>query len=281
MKILLVLVLAVIALFLIPIFLIIFSNYVGIIPDVDSWHRFISWRYYGQYQVEIEYAIYALSLLALILAIILMCRRGKDQLNPVCTLPLILFLFVLGFISPYLNYPGVSQCTKIHPNYDAALSFCNSIEYRNTEYAEWFCDIYCAKDPLKDLDHSRSVHMLALLAVSGHAHSQSVLGGFYLKGLRGLKKDLQEAVYWLTKAALQDERDAQNSLGWHYSGAPYEDPDKALKWLGAAAANGHPAAMGHLFRKLSAENTNEQKRKMASYWLDKLESIGEPRAKMW
>jgi len=89
----------------------------------------------------------------------------------------------------------------------------------------------------------------------------------------------------LKKAALQDISDAQNQLGRYYTrGVPdglTSDPDEALKWLDAAANNGHPAAMGHLFRILSTENTNEQKRIKASYWLDKLESIGESRAKIW
>lgn len=285
MKTLLFIVLVVIALFVIPVFLIMLSNYLGPIPDNDSWHGFISGRYYGRYQVEVEYAIYVLSLLAFIVAEVLIHGKGNNQLRRVQTLPLILFLLALGFVSPYMNYLGVSQCTNIHPNFDAAVSICNNSEYKDTEYAAWFCKRYCENDPLKELDHSRSIRMLTLLAKTGHAQSQAVLGDFYLNGHRGLNQDLQKAEYWLMKAALQDVSDAQNLLGWYYTlGVPYgltPDPDEALKWLDAAANNGHPAAMGHLFRVISTENTNEQKRKKASYWLDKLESIGEPRAKIW
>ena len=285
MKVLLLIVLFVIALFVIPILFIIFSIYLGPIPDNDSWYGFISGRYYGRYQVEVEYAIYVLSLLAFIVTEVLIHGKGNNQLRRVHTLPLILFLFALGFVSPYMNYLGVSQCTDIHPNFDAVVSFCNNPEYKDTEYAAWFCKRYCDKDPLKGLDHFKSIRMLTLLATTGHAHSQAVLGDFYLSGHRGLNRDLQKAEYWLMKASLQGVSDAQTQLGWYYTlGVSYgltPDPDKSLKWYDAAANNGHPAAMGHLFRILSTENTNEQKRKKASYWLDKLESIGESRAKIW
>lgn len=90
------------------------------------------------------------------------------------------------------------------------------------------------------------------LAADGHAEAQFRLGELYHQGL-GTRSDIEQAIFWYTRAAQQDHIDAQNSLGIIYADGDGVDTDVALalKWYLLAARQGDPGAqfnLGSLYR---------------------------------
>ncbi len=82
------------------------------------------------------------------------------------------------------------------------------------------------------------------LAKQGYPLAECQVGYFYLKGL-GVEQDLEQAVYWTTRAARHGDWDAQYNLASFYeqgAGLP-ADPEKARRWYALAARQGHALAL--------------------------------------
>jgi TPR repeat protein len=122
-------------------------------------------------------------------------------------------------------------------------------------------------------------------ARDGDAEAQCRVGEWYLLGLEGFSKDDKEAIYWLRKAADQEEPDAQFCLGQCYndgSGVRL-DREEAYKWFARAAENGSCEAQQMLglspfasniesykWLTLSSESENEHTRSQAQTHLQGL-----------
>ena len=84
-----------------------------------------------------------------------------------------------------------------------------------------------------------TIEELKVLAKKGDAKAQNKLGVCYAKG-KGVRKNLNKAMEWYTKAAEQGEMRAQFNLAAHYylGNGVKQDYVKALEWYHKAAEQG-------------------------------------------
>lgn len=97
---------------------------------------------------------------------------------------------------------------------------------------------------------------------------QNELGDKYRKGLEGYPRDLNRAVYWYRKAALQGNADAQNNLANRYrlgEGVPV-NPQMAVQWWSRAAEQGHVLAEYHLGESFRRGQGVPKNMRTAVYW---------------
>jgi len=80
-------------------------------------------------------------------------------------------------------------------------------------------------------------------ARDGNVEAQLKLFVMYYNG-DGVEKNIEQAIYWLTKAANQGDVTAQNELGNFYlnGNGVQKDAAQALTWYQKAAEQGYPAA---------------------------------------
>lgn len=92
-------------------------------------------------------------------------------------------------------------------------------------------------------------------ANKGDVKAQFELAQSYLKGSNDLKKDMDEAIKWLAKAAAQDHAQAQYLLGnAYYQGkGTRKNTTKAKKWLKRASKLKHKKAKSLLNKIVTAE----------------------------
>ena len=92
-------------------------------------------------------------------------------------------------------------------------------------------------------DYTLAVEKWRLLAQTGKAEAQSLLGLMYFFG-QGVKQDYPQAITWLRLAAAQGEAKAQFKLGaMHENGQGFtRDNMRAAIWYTLAAKQGHPQA---------------------------------------
>ncbi|MBL4796935.1 MAG: SEL1-like repeat protein [Oleispira sp.] len=85
-----------------------------------------------------------------------------------------------------------------------------------------------------ELDLEKAFRLHKNAANAGHVGAQRNLGHLYEHG-KGVRKDLELAIHWYSKAAMAGDQDGQVYLGGHYylQGNP-----KAIYWLEMAANNG-------------------------------------------
>lgn len=92
-------------------------------------------------------------------------------------------------------------------------------------------------------NYAKAVRQFQLAASAGHARAQGQLGICLLKG-RGVPKNHDLAVRWLTRAAEKNDAIALYSLGNFHAEA--KDYVKANKYYLEASSRGHAAAMNNL-----------------------------------
>jgi TPR repeat protein len=100
-------------------------------------------------------------------------------------------------------------------------------------------------------DGVKALAELRLLAAEGDAAAQNALGAIYSNHFE--LRDLDEAVRWFRKAALQGLPMAQGSLGYSYAAGVgvEQDAELAILWLNVSAEQGHwlaQATLGDLYR---------------------------------
>jgi len=105
---------------------------------------------------------------------------------------------------------------------------------------------------------------------------QNALGWNYQKGVNGVTKDLEKAVYWYRKAAMQGYAVAQDNMGWMYqNGLGVEkDRKKAFQWFYKAAINGHINGQNNLGVSYQYGHGVKRDYKKAIYWYKKSANRG-------
>jgi TPR repeat protein len=119
-----------------------------------------------------------------------------------------------------------------------------------------------------------------MLANRGNTDAQTLLGIMYSEGM-GVRLDIQQARYWLSRAAHQGGHSAQFLLGLSYLGgygnvegnARKTDPAKARIWLRRAAHNGNPLAQRFLVRAYRHGWFGSENQQHASYWQERLQDV--------
>lgn len=89
-------------------------------------------------------------------------------------------------------------------------------------------------------DHVSALAGFTSLAEKGDAWAQYNLGVIYMKG-RGVPIDINVALHWLTKAANQNDKEAQYALGC-LNMEHFRRYDIAVTWFSHADKNGHSNA---------------------------------------
>ena len=91
----------------------------------------------------------------------------------------------------------------------------------------------------------KAIELFRKAAVMGNQYAQLNLGILYLNGYQRLKKDEAEAIKWLSKAAKQDNVDAQIQLANLFDSdrTKADNVEKALSWYKKAAELGSHLGM--------------------------------------
>ena len=92
---------------------------------------------------------------------------------------------------------------------------------------------------------STSPSKLQEMAAEGDAEAQHDLGSAYLKGKKGLDRNIPQAVKWFRRAGEQGVAYSQYNLGLIYRqgmGEVARDESKAVQWFRKAAEQGNPRA---------------------------------------
>ena len=112
-------------------------------------------------------------------------------------------------------------------------------------------------------DYTAAVEKWRLVAQTGKAEAQSLLGLMYFFG-QGVKQDYPQAITWLRLAAAQGEAKAMYKLGaMHENGQGFtQDNVRAAIWFTMAAKQGHPEASDAL--KLVSANLSPKDSALAS-----------------
>ena len=130
----------------------------------------------------------------------------------------------------------------------------------------------------KDSKATDDIAKLKRNAEQGDAEAQYDLGTLYLTGYKDIKKNHEEALKWIKKAAMQGYAKAQHSIGVHcvcYEGN-YEE---AVKWFRKAASQGYAAGqyeLGVCYYKGTGVDEDEDE---AVRWLRKAAAQGYANAK--
>ena len=125
-------------------------------------------------------------------------------------------------------------------------------------------------------DYKQAVYWLKKAARQEQADAQLILGGMYYKG-EGVSKDYKQAVYWYKKAAGQGHVDAQVVLGiMHYygEGGVSKDHKQAVYWYKKAAGQGQADAQLILGRMYYNGEGVSKDYKQAVYWYKKAAGQG-------
>ena len=98
--------------------------------------------------------------------------------------------------------------------------------------------------------HQKAYDGLIVLAQAGDPEAQNIIGMYYEQAFGDMKKNPAKALEWFTKAAEQDNLDAQVNVANYYfegrSGIVPQDYDNALTWFRKAAEKGSAFAMFRL-----------------------------------
>lgn len=129
---------------------------------------------------------------------------------------------------------------------------------------------------------SNEVAQIRIYAEYGAAWAQNRLGLIYETGYGGVTPDINKAIYWYRKAAMQGYAPAQCALGGVYlvgKGSVPKDEKMAVYWYRKSAEQGLSMgqyALGECYRTGLGVQENEQ---MAIYWLRKAAENGSRDAK--
>jgi uncharacterized protein len=133
-------------------------------------------------------------------------------------------------------------------------------------------------------DYAEAMRLLSPLAEQSNAQAQLRLGTMYYYG-QGIPEDEKVAVEWLTRAALQGNRDAMFELGnayllGHEAPKLIPEPDReAALWYFRAANAGHAEAQYQLGLLFLAGKGVVSSRKEAVKWFRKAAAQGHTEAK--
>ncbi len=124
-----------------------------------------------------------------------------------------------------------------------------------------------SKHPLKAFE------WFMIAAKQGHTEACYYVGNYYQYG-KGVPINLDEAMNWYQKAALEKDKDALYHLALLLIRREQPDFENAAKLLGEAARQGHPNAQYNLavmYQKGDGVEQNDQK---ALYWYEKAADLG-------
>ena len=121
--------------------------------------------------------------------------------------------------------------------------FKKGVEVNNVDSANMLFAIYIDKDG-KFYDESKGFEYTKVAAELGNVLSADVLGGSYMHGLSGVKKDYKASEYWYLKNAESGSVNSQRGLAYLYylGDVTIRDYEKAFYWAKKASNSGDLSA---------------------------------------
>lgn len=132
--------------------------------------------------------------------------------------------------------------------------FANANSNLKTGFSKEGSELYklCMYNSKVTQNEMKAIFCLKNLSQRGHVPKGLGLT-FYLGLLHHSEKNYQRALYWITRAAMQNYAPAQNHLGLlYYYGDPHYDTiakqntDTALSWFTQAAKQGNELALAYI-----------------------------------
>ena len=125
-------------------------------------------------------------------------------------------------------------------------------------------------------DIEQAIFWYTKAAEQGHAEAQFLIGKKYATG-DGVPQDYSKAKLWYEKAAAQGHAKAENNLGVMYdegNGVP-QDKSQAIRWFQKAAEQGEMHAQCNLGNSYYYGDGVEEDNEKAFYWYEKAAEQGE------
>jgi len=119
-------------------------------------------------------------------------------------------------------------------------------------------DLEDARDLMEAGDFVEAREMFEVLARSGNADAEELIGVMYALGL-GVARDDERAFEWYLRASMKGHPGAQSGIGWYYElgrGMPAPDLVRAYLWYALSAIGGDvdaPDSLEELVPRMSAE----------------------------
>lgn len=119
-------------------------------------------------------------------------------------------------------------------------------------------DLEDARDLMEAGDFPEAMAQFRVLARSGNADAEELIGVMYALGL-GVERDDERAFDWYLRASLKGHPGAQSGLGWYYEvgrGIPEPDLVRAYLWYALSAIGGDvdaPDSLEELTPRMTAE----------------------------
>ncbi|MBW4983165.1 sel1 repeat family protein [Mameliella sp. CS4] len=123
-------------------------------------------------------------------------------------------------------------------------------------------DLEEARDLMEAGDFPAAMDQFRVLARSGNADAEELIGVMYALGL-GVEKDPERAFEWYLRASLKGHPGAQSGLGWYYElglGLPAPDLVRAYLWYALSAIGGDVDAPDSL-EELTPRMTRDQRKR--------------------
>jgi membrane associated rhomboid family serine protease/TPR repeat protein len=169
---------------------------------------------------------------------------------------------------PLVNLSGKAGYEEAEWGYEALIA------NRNQEAARWFRDAVAYQPQVSSywynlgiayekMDNApAAVIAYRKAADQGDSKAAFYLASLYATGGKGLSKDGRQALYWYSRAAVEDNADALNSVAWAYATSKdpsIHNPSAALEYARKAVSLGkdHPDP-NHLDTLAEAYYINEQ-----------------------
>lgn len=121
-------------------------------------------------------------------------------------------------------------------------------------------DLEVARDLMEANAFTAAMDQFRVLARSGNADAEELIGVMYALGL-GVEKDDERAFEWYLRASMKGHPGAQSGVGWYYEtgrGLPAPDLVRAYLWYALSAIGGDVDAPDSL-AELTPRMTREQR----------------------
>lgn len=119
-------------------------------------------------------------------------------------------------------------------------------------------DLEEARDLMEAGDFVEAREMFEVLARSGNADAEELIGVMYALGL-GVERDDERAFEWYLRASMKGHPGAQSGIGWYYEigrGMPAPDLVRAYLWYALSAIGGDvdaPDSLEELTPRMTAQ----------------------------
>lgn len=121
-------------------------------------------------------------------------------------------------------------------------------------------DLEEARDLMEAGEFAAAREMFEVLARSGNADAEELIGVMYALGL-GVERDDERAFEWYLRSSMKGHPGAQSGVGWYYEvgrGMPAPDLVRAYLWYALSAIGGDVDAPDSL-EQLTPRMTEEQR----------------------